>query len=96
VEVQIRNVETRPKLIWRCLRRELQVLRKQLIKEHINGNSHDYTKGFETSLKRVLDCWSTTMQCVRLFTFLLRCGPEAAIFVASKMAATIEKSNGKT
>ena len=29
------------------------------------------------------------MQCVRLFTFLLRCGPEAAIFVASKMAATI-------
>ena len=29
--------------------------------------------------------WSTTMQCVRLFTFLLRCGPEAVIFFASKM-----------
>jgi hypothetical protein len=36
---------------------------------------------------------SHAMQCVRLFTFLLRCGPEAAIFVASKMAATIEESN---
>ena len=35
------------------------------------------------------------MQCVRLFTFLLRCEPEAAIFVASKMAATIEESNRK-
>jgi hypothetical protein len=28
-------------------------------------------------------------------TFLLRCGPEGAIFVASKMVATIEKSKQK-
>jgi hypothetical protein len=35
-------------------------------------------------------------QCVRLFTFLLRCGPEAVIFVASKMPLQqLRKVTGK-
>ena len=45
---------------------------------------------------KLKESWSTTMQCVRLFTFLLRCGPEAVIFVASKMPLQqLRKVTGK-
>ena len=43
---------------------------------------------------KLKESWSTTMQCVRLF--LLRCGPEAVIFVASKMPLQqLRKVTGK-
>jgi hypothetical protein len=45
-----------------------------------------------TSIK---ESWSTTMQCVRLFTFLLRCGPESAIFVPRKWRQQLKKVTGK-